>query len=180
MVYADVLYVNTNSLFLPKESRAMISSTNDLVSLHLLSSRQGAEEDDEHHPDCDKEELEDLQLEDLQSSCDNKTNYLLSFVLHVLLIDYFVVATGLRWSIVSFNIILFVMISIIYRQAIKVCKPTSSAVILLPEILHVVILSPMLFDNVDAAFFFMLISILCLAVSVAVIRFRTSIIARRT
>jgi hypothetical protein len=161
------------------------TSTNDL-SLHLFGSHQ-TEEGDEHHPDdnneggegfipCFLKSLCDEELEDLQSSCDNKANYFLSFVLHVLLIDYFVMTTGLRWSIVNFSIILFVIISVIYRQAIKVCKPTYSAVILLPEILHVVILSPMLFDNVDAAFFLLLISILCLGVSVAVIRFRIYVV----
>jgi hypothetical protein len=177
-------YVNTNSLFLPQESKAMLSSTNDL-SAHLLGSHQ-AEEDDEHHPgDHDEEEgfipcflknLYDEELEDFQSSSENKASYFLSFVLHVLLIDYFVISTGLHWSLVNFSIILFVAISIIYRQAIKVCKPTYSAVILLPEILQVVILSPMLFDNIDAAFCFLLISILFLTVSVAVISIRGYVI----
>jgi hypothetical protein len=74
----------------------MTSSTNDL-STHLLGNLQPEEEDDGHHPDYDEEKgcmpcflkiLYDEELEDSQSSSDDKQSYFLSFVLHALLFDY--------------------------------------------------------------------------------------------
>jgi hypothetical protein len=129
---------------------------------------------------CSLKILYEEEIEDSPSR-----SIFLLFVLHALLFDYFGMAfysspvevtTGLRWSIVNFSIIIFVIISAIYRQAMKDCKSTCSAVVLLPEILHITILSPMLFDDVVVAFIFMLISILRLAVLAAVSSIRSYVV----
>jgi hypothetical protein len=154
----------------------MISSTNDL-SMHLLGNRQH-EEDDEHAPDSDEEEgcmpcslkiLSEEELEDSQSSSDNGHSIFLLLVLHFLLFEAFGVALYACpvWSKINCNIILFVIITSIYKKAIKDCKPSCSAVLFLPELLQIVILSLMIFDKVVAAFLLLIISNLCLVVLMA-------------
>jgi hypothetical protein len=76
-----------------EQSRATLSSTNDLsTGTHLIGSRQH-EEDDARDAVYDEEErgipcslkiVYDEELEDSQSSSDNKQSYFLSFVLRTL------------------------------------------------------------------------------------------------
>jgi hypothetical protein len=84
--------------------------------------------------------------------------------------------TGLRWSVVNYSIVLFVITAVLYRQAAVDCKWTSSFIVLLPEILMDIILGMVLFDKIVAAFLFMLISMLCLAMFVVVCSIRVLIV----
>jgi hypothetical protein len=84
--------------------------------------------------------------------------------------------TGLRWSIVNYSIVLFVLTAILFRQAAIDCKWTTSIVILLPEILMDVILGMVLFDKIVMAFLFMLFSMLGLAMFVVVCSIRVLIV----
>jgi hypothetical protein len=84
--------------------------------------------------------------------------------------------TGLRWSVVNYSIVLFVVTAVLYRQAAVDCKWTSSFIILLPEILMDVILGMVLFDKIVMAFLFMLISMLCLAMFVVVCSIRVLVV----
>jgi hypothetical protein len=74
--------------------------------------------------------------------------------------------TGLRWSMVNYSIVIFVVIAALYRQAVQDCKITYLVAILLPEILIVIVLYLVLFGEVVPAFFLLLSSTLCLAVFV--------------
>jgi hypothetical protein len=74
--------------------------------------------------------------------------------------------TGLRWSMVYYSIIMFVVIAALYREAVQECKITCLVAILLPEILIDIVLDLVLFGKVVPAFFLLLSSILCLAVFV--------------
>ena len=163
----------------------MISSTIDL-SVYLLGNHQ-LKRDDENDLECDEEEgcmpscspkilYDELEEDYSQSSSSDKNehHYLLSlFILHVLLFETFGVALYAShiWLDVNCSIILFVIISFIYKQAIKDCcyKPTRSTVFFLPELLQIKMLSLVIFDKVDAALLLLLISILCLAFWVAAI-----------
>jgi hypothetical protein len=159
----------------------MISSANDL-STHLLG------QDDEHDPDCDEEEgcmpcsvkiLYEEELEDSQSSSDNGHSIFLSYVLHFLLFEtFFDVAVYVSpvWLKVNCSIILFVFISSVYKKVIKDCKPTCSAVVLLPELLQIIILSLTIFDKVVAALLLLMISNLCLAVLAAASSIRSFVV----
>jgi hypothetical protein len=71
--------------------------------------------------------------------------------------------TGLRWSMVNYSIVIFVVIAALYRQAVQDCKITYLVAILLPEILIVIVLDLVLFGMVVPAFFLLLSSILYLA-----------------
>jgi hypothetical protein len=84
--------------------------------------------------------------------------------------------TGLRWSVVNYSIVLFVVTAVIYRQAAVDCKWTSSFIILLPEILMDVILGMVLFDKIVMAFLFMLLSMLGLAMFVVVCSIRVLVV----
>jgi hypothetical protein len=85
---------------------------------------------------------------------------------------------GLRWSVVNYSIVLFVITAILYRQSAKDCKLTNSAAILLPEILMDIILGLVLFDKVVAAFLFMLGSMLCLSLFVVLSSIRILIVTK--
>jgi hypothetical protein len=74
--------------------------------------------------------------------------------------------TGLSWSVVNYSIVLFVVTTFLFRQSARDCDLTGTAVLLLPEILMDIILGLVLFDKVVAAFLFMLVSMLVLAVFV--------------
>jgi hypothetical protein len=84
--------------------------------------------------------------------------------------------TGLRWSVVNYSIVLFVVTAVLYRQAAVDCKWTSSFAILLPEILMDVILGMVLFDKIVMAFLFMLLSMLGLAMFVVVCSIRVLVV----
>jgi hypothetical protein len=84
--------------------------------------------------------------------------------------------TGLRWSVVNYSIVLFVVTAVLYRQAAVDCKWTSSFMILLPEILMDVILGMVLFDKIVMAFLFMLLSMLGLAMFVVVCSIRVLVV----
>jgi hypothetical protein len=84
--------------------------------------------------------------------------------------------TGLRWSVVNYSIVLFVVTAVLYRQAAVDCKWTSSFIILLPEILMDVILGMVLFDKIVMAFLFMLLSMLGLAMFVVVCSIRVLVV----
>jgi hypothetical protein len=138
----------------------------------------------------------DEEYQKPQSSSDkNEQSYLLLFVLHVLLFESFGMALyappvwflKINCNIILFvivasiylyaspvwflkincNIILFVIVASIYKQAMKEWKPTCSAVVLLPEILQIIILSVMILSSVDAACLLLVISNFCLAVLAA-------------
>lgn len=101
-----------------------------------------------------------------RSSDKNAHNVLLWFVLQSLLLENSGVTIYACpiWLDVNCSNILFVIISSINKQAIKdCCKPTCSTVVHLPELLQIIILSLLIFDNVDAALLLLLISIICLA-----------------
>jgi hypothetical protein len=83
--------------------------------------------------------------------------------------------TGLRWSVVSYGMVLFFAIAIIYRQAVKDCKLTCTVVLLAPEIFIGIILGLVILDQLVAGFFFMLGSNLFLAFLVAAISIRSLI-----
>jgi hypothetical protein len=87
-----------------------------------------------------------------------------------------VVPTGLSWSVVKW-IILFVTIAAIYRQTIKDCKPTCSAVVHSPEILLNIMLGLVLSDKIDVALLVLLVSILCLAVLLVASSIRVLVVA---
>jgi hypothetical protein len=72
--------------------------------------------------------------------------------------------TGLRWSVVNYSIVMFVIIATLYRRAIQECKITYSVALLLPEILADIVLGLVLCGQVVPAFWFLLSSILCLAI----------------
>jgi hypothetical protein len=71
--------------------------------------------------------------------------------------------TGLRWSVVNYSIVWFVITATLYRQALKHCKVTFSVAVLLPEILMDIILSLVLFGKVVPAYVVLLCGMLCLA-----------------
>jgi hypothetical protein len=83
-------------------------------------------------------------------------------------------ATGLRWSVVNYAIVLFVIISManLYRHAIKDYQLTYTAVLLLPEIFIYISLGLVIFDQLYASVLLMLWSILCLAIVVVAISIR--------
>jgi hypothetical protein len=164
----------------------MMSSTrtNDL-STPLLSNHQ-RKEDDAKNLECDEEEgcmprclkiVYDEELQYSQSSCDQKEyscsrcDLLLFVLLHSLMLRTFGVALYASpiWLWLNCNIILFVIVAYLYKQTIKDCKPTCSAVVLLPELLQIIILSVMMFDKeFDVALVLMSISSLCLSLLTAV------------
>jgi membrane-associated HD superfamily phosphohydrolase len=168
----------------------MMSSTNDL-STHLLGNRQHEEDDERDLDCCDEEEgcmpcslkiMYDEELEDSQSSSDNKQSCSLLFpdiFLHFLLFETFGVALydSPVWFAVNCNLLIFVIVAVIYRQSMKDFKPTCSAVALLPELQLIIILSLMIFDKVVAAFLFLLISIICLAVLAAATNIYSFVVA---
>jgi hypothetical protein len=83
--------------------------------------------------------------------------------------------TGRRWSVVgvvSYGMMLFFAIAIIYRQALKECKLTYTVVLLAPEIFISIILGLVILDQLVAAFLFMLGGILFLNSVVAAISTR--------
>jgi hypothetical protein len=160
-----------------------MTSTNDLSTPLLDNLPQ--HEYDECDSEYDEEEgciLRSLKIsyddteeskDDWQSSCHAEESYFLSFALHALLFAQFGMTfstssieatTGLSWSVVNYSIILYVITTTIYRQAVKDCKLTCSAVVLLlPEILMMIMLVLILFKNVVAAFLVLWVSTLCLA-----------------
>jgi hypothetical protein len=163
----------------------MISSTNDL-STPLLSNHQ-RKEDDAKDLKCDEEEgymprcLQTKygeELQDSQSSSDQneqscyRCSLLLFVLLHFLILKTFGVAlyTSPIWLWLNCNIdlILFVIVAYLYKQVIKDCKPTCSAVVLLPELLQIIILSVMMFDKFEVALLLMSIGSLCLSLLTAV------------
>jgi hypothetical protein len=72
--------------------------------------------------------------------------------------------TGLSWSVVNYNVVLFVITSSLYRQAVKSSCTTlkCSALVLLPEIITNIVLSLVMIDKIVAAFWLLLSSMLCL------------------
>jgi hypothetical protein len=74
--------------------------------------------------------------------------------------------TGLRWSVVNYSIVMFVVIATLYRQALHECKITFSVALLLPEILMDIVLGLVLCGQVVPAFLLLTSSILCLAIFV--------------
>jgi hypothetical protein len=71
--------------------------------------------------------------------------------------------TGLRWSEVNYCIVLYVIIAAIYRQSVIDCDISCPLTLILPVILMNNMLFLVLFDEVVAAFFLLLGSMLCLA-----------------
>jgi hypothetical protein len=76
------------------------------------------------------------------------------------------VVMGLWWSLLSYVIVVFVSNATLCRQAIKGCKLTCLAVLLAPDILVIIIMGLMIFEQKVAFFKVMLGSILCLAISI--------------
>jgi hypothetical protein len=77
--------------------------------------------------------------------------------------------TGLRWCMVNYSIVMFVVSATLYRQVLQECKITYLVALLLPEILIDIVLNLVLFGKVVPAFLIILISTLCLAVFVVAI-----------
>jgi hypothetical protein len=75
--------------------------------------------------------------------------------------------TGLQWSVVNSNIVMFVVTAALYRQAVQEFQMTCSvALLLLPEIIMNGILGLVLCGQVVPAFLLLISSMLCLAVFV--------------
>ena len=75
--------------------------------------------------------------------------------------------TGLQWSVVNSNIVMFVITAALYRQAVQDFQMTCSvALLLLPEIVMVAILGLVLCGQVVPAFLVLTSSMLCLALFV--------------
>jgi hypothetical protein len=74
--------------------------------------------------------------------------------------------TGLRWYVVKYSIVMFVVSATLYRQVLQECKITYLVALLLPEILINIVLDLVLYGKVVPAVLLMLISTLCLAVFV--------------
>jgi hypothetical protein len=153
-----------------------MTSTSDL-STPLL----GNEQDSGYDEECCMRSPASIVYDDSEEDEDDEQsrpaflfdNYAAWFVLPFLLFMQFGMAfymtnveatTGLRWSVVNYSITLFVIVSILYRQAVKDCKISFCAVHLLPEILMDIILGLVLFDKVVPAFLFMLSGMLWLSV----------------
>jgi surface polysaccharide O-acyltransferase-like enzyme len=77
--------------------------------------------------------------------------------------------TCLHWTLVNYGIVLFFGIAIFYHKTVKDSKLTWTVVLLAPEILIMIIMGLLIFDQLVAAFLFMLGSIQCLAILLAVI-----------
>jgi hypothetical protein len=71
--------------------------------------------------------------------------------------------TGLRWSVVNYCIVLYVIVAAFYRQSVIDCDISCPSTLLLPVILIDNMLFLVLFDEVVAAFLLLLGSMLCLA-----------------
>jgi hypothetical protein len=155
-----------------------MTSTSDLSTPLLGNLTQ--HECDEREAEYDEEEGcltcfvydDNVELEDWKYDSIEEDMLFFAFALHALLFVQFGMAfstfpveatTGLSWSVVNYSIILYVITTTVYRQVAKDWKPTCSAVILLPEILIDGMLFLILFNKVVAAFWFLLVSILCLA-----------------
>jgi hypothetical protein len=67
--------------------------------------------------------------------------------------------TGLRWSVVNFSIVVFVITAAVYRQALKDCKVTCS----------VAVLGLVLFGKVVPAFVVLMCGMLCFSFFVVVV-----------
>jgi uncharacterized membrane protein YhaH (DUF805 family) len=78
------------------------------------------------------------------------------------------VMMGLCRSLFIYVIVVFVGNATLYRQAIKDCKLTGTAVLLAPEILIIIILGLVVLDQLTAAFLFMLVCIQFFTIVVAV------------
>jgi hypothetical protein len=74
--------------------------------------------------------------------------------------------TGLRWSVVNYSIVMFVVIAALYRQTVQECKMTSTVALLLPEIIMDIVLGIVLCDQIIPAFLLLLCSMLCLSIFV--------------
>jgi hypothetical protein len=79
-------------------------------------------------------------------------------------VDASTTTTGLSWSVVNYNIVLFVITASLYRLKVKASCTTlkCSALVLLPEIITNIVLSLVLFDKIFAAFWLLWSSMLCL------------------
>jgi hypothetical protein len=80
--------------------------------------------------------------------------------------------TGPRWSVASYGIMLFVAVAIVYHKTVKDHKLACWVVVLAPEILTSIILGLVILDHLIAAFLFMLVSTLCLAILAEAISYR--------
>jgi hypothetical protein len=80
--------------------------------------------------------------------------------------------TGPRWTLMIYDIVLFVAIAMFYHRTVKAFKMTWTVVLVAPEILLNIILGLAMLDQLDAALVFMLCSILCLAVLTTVVSIR--------
>jgi hypothetical protein len=175
----------------------MMASTDDMsagqeLSAPLLGSQEERELDEEDgcmgctvsimlHDDDEEAEEEDDNIQEF-SWFDQVVVWI---ILPTLLFLQFGMAfymsdveavTGLRWTVVNYSIVLFVVTAVLFRQAAIDCKWTHSLIILLPEILMDVILGMVLFDKIVMAFLFMIFSMLSLAMFVVVCSIRVLIV----
>jgi hypothetical protein len=134
------------------------------------------------------EELDEVAGDDSSRSSWWNGNFVTWVVLYALLIVQFVavfcmsgteatVTMGLRWSVLSYVIVMFVVNATLFRQTITYCKLPWTVVFLAPEIFINIMLGLVMLDQLDAAFLLMLGSILCLAILVVVISIRGLIAA---
>jgi hypothetical protein len=158
------------------------SSNGNELSTPLIGNRPQHESDEEQGLPCSSLMLATVYEDDDDESCRQKAaeddsqwfnNFVVLIVLPALLFIQFGMAftdtrvqgtTGLQWSVVNSNIIMFVITAALYRQAVQDFQMTCSiALLLLPEILMDAVLGLVLCGQVLPAFLLLLCSMLCLA-----------------
>jgi hypothetical protein len=155
-----------------------MTSTNDLSSPLLGNLPRHEHEHERGEQDAEYDEevcMLDHDSSSQEDSQDQQINCALAIVMSALLFLQFGIpfymspaeATEcLRWSVVNYSIVLYVIAATLYRQSVKDCDISDmfySATLLLPEILMDVMLCLVLFDKVVAAFLVLQFGILCLA-----------------
>ncbi|EEC48189.1 predicted protein [Phaeodactylum tricornutum CCAP 1055/1] len=129
----------------------------------------------------DEEMASDIELLDGENEENSNKSTLCGFllgwiILPILLFVQFGLAftdeaqstQDLQWKIVNFSIALFVVTSWLFRHACRDINPSSLAIPLLPEMMMGIVLGLVLFGKVVLGFFFLLVSMLCLALFVAI------------
>jgi hypothetical protein len=163
----------------------MASTNNNELSTPLIGNRPQHESDEEQgYMPCSSlipamvydDDDESCQKAAAEDDCQWFNNFVVLIILPALLFLQFGMAfsdspvegtTGLQWSVVNSNIVMFVITAGLYRQAVQDFQMTCSvALLLLPEILMDAVLGLVLFGQVVPAFLLLISSMLCLAIFV--------------
>lgn len=160
------------------------SSNDDELSTPLIGNRPQHERDEEQGCISCSSLIVAMADDDDDESCHKAAeddrqwfnNFVVLIILPALLFLQFGMAfsdgpvqgtTGLQWSVVNSNIVMFIITAALYRQAVQEFQMTCSvALLLLPEIIMDAILGLVLFGQILPAFLLLISSMLCLAVFV--------------